>query len=109
MPTNPELIALFRDMLALLAGAQEPAPGPAVARAATSPSNPDWLLLSTLGQAIVDGLADGPLSSEQLARKIGEAASSRLKNVLADLVDREVLRVTRDGYAVNRPRQEQPR
>lgn len=58
-------------------------------------------------RAIVTVLTDGPLAAPAISRKLHESTdgpSTRLKTLLANLCDRGVLDLGRDGYAVSDPR-----
>lgn len=61
----------------------------------------DWSFFNALEERIVRLLLDGPLSREEIARKLDESADGKVKPTLAGLASRRVLRTTADGYAVN--------
>ena len=99
-----EVVAAVRDMLSIL---KEAVPSANKLPASpleppTMPELPHWKWLSPLERSIVDAVRAGPLSAEEIARVLGESASSRLRTILANLVERDILAVTRDGYSIDR-------
>jgi hypothetical protein len=61
-----------------------------------------WSYFSDLEAAVVQLLLDGgAMSGGEIARRLDESQGGRLKAALPALVDRSVLRITKDGYVVN--------
>jgi hypothetical protein len=65
--------------------------------------NAAWLWLSPIEDLVVSKLAGGVwLTSDQIAERVGEPVTSRLKGILANMVERKILlSENRRGYALN--------
>lgn len=62
-----------------------------------------WSPLSPLARRAVRALAEhGPMTCEEIADRLGESPTGKLKYLLADLVDRGIL-VSRGGYTLSVP------
>jgi hypothetical protein len=66
------------------------------------PVSTDWKWFAPMEEKIVRLLLDGAsLSREEIADKIDESPDGKIKGVLAELVERHVLSVQREGYRLN--------
>lgn len=84
----------------------QPPPHLPVVEPPSMPSNPDWLWLSPLERQIVEFLlVNGPSVAKQISKGIGQGnePSSRLREILPNLIDRCILERSHEGYYVRWP------